>query len=114
MSGSRRQTITPAAVPDNSCTIGAGGSDHFAVTVTDAHDITLATAALYGDPLTPGTGNGVACCFRFEVAGVVDGRRYYRLVIGGRRVEQRRGAPAALAHLVRAVSRRSRAYSNLS
>jgi hypothetical protein len=67
-----------------------GIGDGTPVAVTDTDNIVLATAALHGGSYT----TGIACRFRLDVAGVADGRGYYRLVIGGQRVEQFSSAEA--------------------
>ena len=70
------------------------------VTVTDVHDIALATGALYGgvfERMTAaavGAGRPGVCSFALEVTRVPDRGSYYRLVIGGRQVEQVSSAQA--------------------
>jgi hypothetical protein len=67
-----------------------GIRDGTPVAVTDTDNIVLATAALHGGSYPTRT----ACRFRLDVTGVADGRGYYRLVIGGRSVEQFSNAEA--------------------
>jgi hypothetical protein len=84
-------------VAANGCT-GAGDAGSIGagtpVTVTDVHDIALATGALSGGVFEPTTAAAVrterpgVCSFALEVTHVPDHMSYYRLVIGGRRVEQ--------------------------
>ncbi len=64
------------------------------VTVTDTHDLALATGALHGGTFISASTRGGACVFRLAITGVTDDRGYYRLVIGGRRVEQLSNAEA--------------------
>ncbi|HEU5265735.1 MAG TPA: hypothetical protein VFU35_03500 [Jatrophihabitans sp.] len=70
------------------------------VTVTDLNDITLATGSLGGGTYrrlpdaVSGLHNQGVCTFELQVANVPEGKPFYRVLIGGRRVDQLSNAQA--------------------